>query len=319
MGGFGMAGQLAAGVWHRLYARAIYLRDPDRHGIEIYADRPRELWEGQVGERMTTGPIDVENLLGELDDPATEPFDGLPDGTTMGHVHLRVADVGSTIGFYRDVLSHCDSMHVVIEGNEFEQSIKRSVIANVLLVVHGRGRIFIENSLDRICAVRGLEHLHPLGLQVHAAEKPDRSLVVDYENFGHKGMHRTSVAAAIPKPSGIYSRAAGNSNEKLEPSPSVESTLPSTLAPSHTRKSLQLGGESELTVISYFSPLTTTAPASYYLDINESITYGTTTSLAGTAGIVDSVGDVVDETGGDGINHLRRLPLCPTLTTDLSL
>ncbi|HLY72830.1 MAG TPA: neutral/alkaline non-lysosomal ceramidase N-terminal domain-containing protein, partial [Planctomycetota bacterium] len=28
MGGFGMAGQLAAGVWHRLYARAIYLRDP---------------------------------------------------------------------------------------------------------------------------------------------------------------------------------------------------------------------------------------------------------------------------------------------------
>ena len=29
-------------------SEAIYLRDPDRHGIEIYADRPRELWEGQV-------------------------------------------------------------------------------------------------------------------------------------------------------------------------------------------------------------------------------------------------------------------------------
>lgn len=57
------------------------------------------------------------------------------------------------VGFYRDVLTYCDSMHVVIEGNEFEQSIKRSVIANVLLVVQGRGRIFIENSLDRICAV----------------------------------------------------------------------------------------------------------------------------------------------------------------------
>ena len=56
------------------------------------------------------------------------------------------------VGFYRDVLTYCDSMHVVIEGNEFEQSIKRSVIANVLLVVHGRGRIFIENSLDRVCA-----------------------------------------------------------------------------------------------------------------------------------------------------------------------
>ena len=56
------------------------------------------------GERMTTLPLDVENLLAELDDPATEPFDGLPDGTTVGHVHLRVADVDSTVAFYRDVL-----------------------------------------------------------------------------------------------------------------------------------------------------------------------------------------------------------------------
>lgn len=85
-------------------SEAIYLRDPDRHGIEIYADRPRELWEGEVAERLTTLPLDVENLLAELGDPATEPFDGLPDGTVMGHVHLRVADVDSTVAFYRDVL-----------------------------------------------------------------------------------------------------------------------------------------------------------------------------------------------------------------------
>jgi hypothetical protein len=56
----------------------------------------------------------------------------------------------SLVGFYREVLNSCDSMHVVIEGNEFEMSIKRSVIANVLLVVQGRGRIFIENTLDRV-------------------------------------------------------------------------------------------------------------------------------------------------------------------------
>jgi catechol 2,3-dioxygenase len=85
-------------------SEAIYLRDPDRHGIEIYADRPRELWEGHVGERLTTLPLDVENLLAEVADPATEPFGGLPDGTAMGHVHLRVADVDSTVSFYRDVL-----------------------------------------------------------------------------------------------------------------------------------------------------------------------------------------------------------------------
>jgi hypothetical protein len=57
------------------------------------------------------------------------------------------------VGFYRDVLACCDSMHIVIEGNEFELSIKRSVIANVLLVVQGRGRIFIENTLERVRVV----------------------------------------------------------------------------------------------------------------------------------------------------------------------
>jgi catechol 2,3-dioxygenase len=92
------------GLSDHAVSEAIYLRDPDRHGIEIYADRPRELWEGRVFEQMTTVPLDVDGLLGELDDPATEPFEGLPDGTTVGHVHLRVADVPATVEFYRDVL-----------------------------------------------------------------------------------------------------------------------------------------------------------------------------------------------------------------------
>jgi len=92
------------GLSDHFVSEAIYLRDPDWHGIEVYADRPRPVWEGQVMERMTTAPVDVENLLGELDDPAAEPFAGLPDGTTMGHVHFRVADVEATVAFYRDVL-----------------------------------------------------------------------------------------------------------------------------------------------------------------------------------------------------------------------
>jgi catechol 2,3-dioxygenase len=92
------------GLSDHFVSEAIYLSDPDRHGIEIYWDRPRELWEGQVSARMTTLPLDVDSLLGELDDPGSEPFDALPDGTVMGHVHLKVADVESTIGFYRDQL-----------------------------------------------------------------------------------------------------------------------------------------------------------------------------------------------------------------------
>jgi catechol 2,3-dioxygenase len=92
------------GLSDHYVSEALYLRDPDRHGIEIYADRPRAVWEDKVGQVMTTEPIDVENLLGELDDPATEPFDGLPDGTIVGHTHLRVRDIPATVDFYRDVL-----------------------------------------------------------------------------------------------------------------------------------------------------------------------------------------------------------------------
>jgi catechol 2,3-dioxygenase len=85
-------------------SEAIYLSDPDGHGIEIYWDRPRERWEGQVASRLTTLPLDVDSLLGELPDPAAEPFDGLPPGTVMGHVHLKVAEIPATVAFYRDVL-----------------------------------------------------------------------------------------------------------------------------------------------------------------------------------------------------------------------
>jgi catechol 2,3-dioxygenase len=92
------------GLSDHFVSEALYLRDPDHHGIEIYWDRPREVWQDQVSLRMTTEPLDVGNLLGELEDPASEPFDGLPGGTTIGHVHLQVAEIDSTVGFYRDLL-----------------------------------------------------------------------------------------------------------------------------------------------------------------------------------------------------------------------
>jgi hypothetical protein len=56
------------------------------------------------------------------------------------------------VGFYQSMLASAESMHIVIEGTEFQQSIKRSVIANVLLVVPARGRVFIENSIPGVIA-----------------------------------------------------------------------------------------------------------------------------------------------------------------------
>lgn len=92
------------GLSDHFVSEALYLSDPDGHGIEIYWDRPREVWEGQVAERMTTLPLDVSSLLGELQDHRPEAFEGLPAGTVIGHVHLKVARIPETIAFYRDVL-----------------------------------------------------------------------------------------------------------------------------------------------------------------------------------------------------------------------
>ena len=56
-------------------SEAIYLRDPDGNGIELYHDRPRDEWPRADGQlRMTTRPLDLDSLLAELHDfrPRTE-------------------------------------------------------------------------------------------------------------------------------------------------------------------------------------------------------------------------------------------------------
>jgi catechol 2,3-dioxygenase len=88
------------GLSDHFVSEAIYLRDPDAHGIEIYWDRPRELWEGQVAQRLTTLPLDTRDLVRGVNGS----FDGLAGGTVMGHVHLRVADVPAANAFYAGVL-----------------------------------------------------------------------------------------------------------------------------------------------------------------------------------------------------------------------
>ena len=93
-----------AGVADHFVSEALYLTDPDHHGIEIYWDRPRELWEGQVASRLTTQSLDIDGLLGEIEAPSTEPYRGLPGGTVMGHLHLKVASVAATVEFYQQLM-----------------------------------------------------------------------------------------------------------------------------------------------------------------------------------------------------------------------
>lgn len=52
-------------------SEAIYLRDPDGNGVELYRDRPREDWPKPSDGHsvaMFTAPLDLGALLHELDD-----------------------------------------------------------------------------------------------------------------------------------------------------------------------------------------------------------------------------------------------------------
>jgi catechol 2,3-dioxygenase len=48
-------------------SEALYLRDPDQNGVELYCDRPDELWprlpDGRLA--MSTQPLDLNSLLAE--------------------------------------------------------------------------------------------------------------------------------------------------------------------------------------------------------------------------------------------------------------
>jgi len=92
------------GASDHLVSEALYLSDPDGNGIELYRDRPRDEWRYDNGAlEMSTLPLDLRDVLGELSQ-ATKPQPSAPAGTTMGHVHLQVADIADAEAFYSGVL-----------------------------------------------------------------------------------------------------------------------------------------------------------------------------------------------------------------------
>lgn len=97
-----------------LVSEAIYLWDLDGNGIEITFETP---WRGTLGDpdsgdytyaKMVDGtphsgrePIDLDAMLQELgENPKLEAR--MPAGTRIGHVHVHVNDLHSSMEFYRD-------------------------------------------------------------------------------------------------------------------------------------------------------------------------------------------------------------------------
>lgn len=90
-----------SGASDHLVSEALYLRDPEGNGVEIYRDYPRERWpvtdEGTV--HISTEPLDLDSV-----EAAAAGEAKAPPGTDVGHVHLEVTSLDAFEEFYVDTL-----------------------------------------------------------------------------------------------------------------------------------------------------------------------------------------------------------------------
>jgi catechol 2,3-dioxygenase len=83
------AGLRLTGASDHGVSEALYLRDPDGLGVELYWDRPREVWPDQ----MFTAPLDLEPILAGADDDGS--------AVDVGHVHLQASNLDDSTAFWR--------------------------------------------------------------------------------------------------------------------------------------------------------------------------------------------------------------------------
>ncbi len=92
------------GAADHLVSESLYLSDPEGNGIEVYADRPRDSWKwkGDIVE-MRNSELDVRGILAD-GAKITGGGSHVPDGTRVGHVHMRVGTIEEAEQFYQKVL-----------------------------------------------------------------------------------------------------------------------------------------------------------------------------------------------------------------------
>lgn len=87
------------GYADHLVSEAFYLNDIEGNGLEVYRDRPRSEWRWQDGQvMMANAQIDFNSFFAEI---AADPvWRGMPEGSTLGHMHLKVGDIAQAQTFY---------------------------------------------------------------------------------------------------------------------------------------------------------------------------------------------------------------------------
>ncbi|MFA4929619.1 MAG: VOC family protein [Patulibacter sp.] len=144
----GQAGARLDGASDHLVSEAVYLRDPEGNGIELYRDRERDEWQTdeQGGVAMATLSLDLADVLQSGSGQASA---GVPADTIVGHVHLQTADIAASRAFYTDALgfdvmvdSYPGALFVATDGYHHHIGLN---------VWNSRGRV-------AVAGARGLRH-----------------------------------------------------------------------------------------------------------------------------------------------------------------
>lgn len=112
------SGTQLTGASDHLVSEALYLRDPEGNGVEIYRDLPRDRWPETRGRvRMDSLSLDLGAVRsageaaapgGSADSDRVTDTDGgpgsVPPGTTVGHVHLESTSLSRAAAFYADTV-----------------------------------------------------------------------------------------------------------------------------------------------------------------------------------------------------------------------
>jgi catechol 2,3-dioxygenase len=91
------------GAADHLVSESLYLRDPDKNGVEIYRDKNRSEWKriGEFQVEMSTERLDLDQLYQEATNFGSWR---MPENTVIGHVHLHVSNLSIAKKFYSEIL-----------------------------------------------------------------------------------------------------------------------------------------------------------------------------------------------------------------------
>lgn len=90
-------GKLRLGASDHYVSEALYFDDPDGNGIEIARDRNASEWDWSGDTvSMASVALDAQGLMADM----KGPWQGMPEETLMGHIHLHVDDIEASRNFY---------------------------------------------------------------------------------------------------------------------------------------------------------------------------------------------------------------------------